>query len=109
MPAEFLGYIVGSIAGLLLLAGLIFLLIHRPVGLKAEPLLVRYVRYVVGPPQRVKRLLLYGMVAILISGPVISLTESAQLRELARSISPWLVVVYVLLALAAFVHWARHQ
>lgn len=109
MLSEFLGYIVGSVVGLLLLAGLMFLLMHRPAGLKAEPLLVRYVRHVVGPPQRATRFLLYGLVAILIAGLVISLPASAQVRELARSVFPWLVVVYGLLALAAFVRWAKHQ
>jgi hypothetical protein len=104
---EFWGYIIGSIAGLLLIAGLLFLVVRWRAGMAGTSLLERYIRHVMGPPLRVSRFLLYGLVAILIAGLVNSLSDPAQAHALAQSAIPWVIVVYAIMALIGFVRWLR--
>lgn len=107
---ELSGYIIGSVVGLLLTLGLILLIMRRYPGREEATLLQRYIQHVVGPPQHVRRFLFYGVAAILIAGVVLSLLgPSAPVREVAQSIFPWLVVVYISLALIGFVRWVRHH
>jgi hypothetical protein len=106
---ELLGYTFGSIASLILAVWFITLVSRQREKMKELAIVKWYLQLIPVSNQRLRVLPIYGVIAVVIAGLVISLPALSSIRELVQSMLPWGLAIYAIIILVILARRVGHK